>query len=111
MELKELLTQIDSLKAEIDRLRPLKPEVEHQITQKFRLDWDYHSNAIEGNSLTLGETKALIMDDITPGGKRRRDATDIIGHHAALKSLEVFIKNKERLNEAAIRHLHEILLQ
>lgn len=110
MELKELLTQIDSLKAEIDNFRPLKPELEQRITQKFRLDWNYHSNAIEGNSLTLGETRTLILDDLTPGGKPRRDATDILGHDAVLKSLPDFIKQKHRLNETAIRRFHEILL-
>ena len=44
------------LKAELDRLRPLNKEQETKIMQKFRLDWDYHSNHLEGNQLTFGET-------------------------------------------------------
>jgi hypothetical protein len=40
-----ILGQIDSLKAEIDSLRPLSKDQEGRIMQKFRLDWNYHSNA------------------------------------------------------------------
>lgn len=54
-------TQVLLLKKELDSLRPLSKEDEARIMQKFRLDWNYHSNHIEGNSLTYGETKALIL--------------------------------------------------
>jgi len=54
--LKALLEKVDRLKAELDALRPLNAEQEARVMQKFRLDWNYHSNSIEGNSLTYGET-------------------------------------------------------
>ena len=111
MELKELLTQIDSLKAEIDKLRPLKPEVALRIIQKFRLDWNYHSNAIEGNSLTLGETRAFLLEGLTASGKPLKDHLDIKGHDELITFLELFIQRKERLTEAAIREMHKILLK
>ncbi|MEN9574975.1 MAG: hypothetical protein RL514_2830 [Verrucomicrobiota bacterium] len=110
MQLNELLAQVDALKKEIDQLRPLKPEVEHRVMQKFRLDWNYHSNAIEGNSLTLGETHALLKDGIA-ANKRDRDHTDIKGHDELLELLPEFIRNNERLNETAIKRMHEILLR
>jgi Fic family protein len=103
MELNELLAQIDALKAEIDSLRPLKPEVEHRVMQKFRLDWNYHSNAIEGNSLTLGETRAFLMENLTADGKPLKDHLDIKGHNELIAFLEFFIQKRERLTEAAIR--------
>ena len=53
--------QIKELKSELDTFRPLSKEQEGMIMQKFRLDWNYHSNHLEGNSLTYGETKALIL--------------------------------------------------
>ncbi len=55
----ETLEKAEQLKAELDALRPLDTEAEARIMQKFRLDWNYHSNNLEGNSLTYGETKAL----------------------------------------------------
>ena len=48
------------LKHELDSLRPLSKEDELRIMQKFRLDWNFHSNNLEGNTLTYGETKAYI---------------------------------------------------
>ena len=57
------------LKAELDALRPIAPEDERRILQKLRLDWNYHSNHLEGNSLTYGETKALILFGITANGR------------------------------------------
>ena len=54
-----VLTQAEQLKSELDSLRPLNSEAEARIMQKFRLDWNYHSNNLEGNSLTYGETKSV----------------------------------------------------
>ena len=59
------LETVESLKSELESLRPLNKEAEDRIMQKFRLDWNYHSNNLEGNSLTYGETKALILFGIT----------------------------------------------
>ena len=69
----ELLDKVDRLKAELDALRPLSPEQEGRVMQKFRLDWNYHSNAIEGNSLTYGETIAFLMEGLTAKGKPFKD--------------------------------------
>ncbi len=111
MDLVELLKQVDELKVEIDALRPIDPEQEQRIMQKFRLDWTYHSNAIEGNSLTFGETRAVLLHGITAqGSKPLRDYLDIKGHGDALDALQDFIKHHEPLTEAVLRELHKILL-
>lgn len=51
-----IFQQCRTLKAELDSLHPLSTKDEARIMQKFRLDWNYHSNHLEGNSLTYGET-------------------------------------------------------
>ena len=78
--------------------------------QMFRLDWNYHSNAIEGNTLTLGETRAFLLHGITAKGKPFRDYLDIKGHNEAIAYLEDMVRGQELLTEAAIRELHRILL-
>ena len=55
-----IIEEIDRLKRELDKLRSLPADVVGRIEQKLRLESNYHSNSIEGNSLTLGETKSLI---------------------------------------------------
>ena len=86
-ELKQLLDRIDRLKAEVDKCKPLKPEQEQRLMQKVRLDWNYHSSHIEGNTLTYGETKALFFWGITAGSKPIKDIIEMRGHDKVIKSL------------------------
>ncbi|MCY3971210.1 MAG: Fic family protein [Acidobacteria bacterium] len=106
-----ILERIDQLKSELDTLRPLPPDVVGQVGQKLRLEWNYHSNAVEGNSLTLGETRSLILHGITAHGKPMRDHLDIQGHDDAVKAVEEAAQNEEALNEVFIRNLHRVLLR
>ena len=106
-----IIEKIDRLKGELDALRPLPADVVGRIEQKLRLDSNYHSNAIEGNSLTLGETRSLILHGLTAHGKPMRDHLDIEGHDEAVKAIEDAVKRNEELNEVFIRHLHKVLLK
>jgi Fic family protein len=110
MDLAEILQRVDELKTEIDALRPIDREQELRILQKFRLDWNYHSNALEGNTLTYGETRAFLLHGVTAQGKPFRDYLDMKGHQAALEQLEEIVRQQQPLTEADIRELHKILL-
>jgi len=99
------------LKKELDALRPLKEEDEKRILQKFRLDWNYHSNHLEGNSLTYGETKALILFGITAQGKPLKDHFEITGHNEAVNWVVDIVKRKTPLTEKFIRELHKLILK
>ncbi len=110
MTVQQIITQVDALKLELDALRPIAPEQEQRIKQKLRLEWTYHSNAIEGNTLTFGETKAFLLHGITAQGKPFRDYLDVEGHADAIDYLIDMIRRKETLTEAAIRELHKIIL-
>ncbi|MCI1189045.1 Fic family protein [Hymenobacter sp. DH14] len=105
-----LFTEIDRLKADLDTLRPLAPEQEQRVLQKFRLEWNYNSNAIEGNSLTLGETRSLLLHGLTAAGKPMRDHLDIKGHNEAVLALEEFVRSEYPLTEQFIREMHQLLL-
>ena len=106
-----MLNQVLLLKNELDTLRPLGREQEAIIMQKFRLDWNYHSNHLEGNSLTYGETKALILFGLTAQGKPLKDHFEITGHDEAVKWIEDIVKQERPLTESFIRELHKLLLQ
>lgn len=105
------IENIDRLKAELDALRPLPSDVVGRVEQKLRIESNYHSNAIEGNSLTLGETRSLILHGLTAHGKPMRDHLDIEGHDEAVKAMEDAVKRNESLNEVFIRNLHKVLLK
>ena len=82
-----------------------------RIEQKLRLEANYNSNAIEGNTLTLGETRSLILHGLTAHGKPIRDHLDIEGHDSALQAIEAAVKDNQELNEVFIRNLHRVLLK
>lgn len=102
--------QINDLKTKIDEMRPLPPEVEGRIMQKLRLDWNYNSNAIEGNLLSYGETVAFLMEGITAKGKPLKDHLDIRGHNDAINFLIDIVKDDRPISESDIRALHETIL-
>lgn len=99
------------LKLELDKLRPIPKEREAKIMQKFRLDWNYHSNHLEGNSLTFGETRMLILHGITAQGKPLKDHFEITGHDEAIKWVEEIVAGDFPLTENFIRQLHLLLLK
>ncbi len=102
---------ITRLKEELDALRPLRQDVLAQVEQKLRLEANYNSNAIEGNTLTYSETRSLILHGLTAQGKPLRDHLDIEGHDTAVKAIEDAISDDRELNEVFIRNLHRILLK
>lgn len=110
MDLTDKLSKLDSLKGSIDAQRPISADQERRVLQKFRLDWNYHSNAIEGNSLSIGETAALLSYGLTAKGKPLKDHLDISGHDSVLDILMDLVRNAEPMTEHTVRALHEVLL-
>ncbi|HEX8288026.1 MAG TPA: Fic family protein [Pyrinomonadaceae bacterium] len=107
----EILSRAAELKAELDTFRPLSAEMEARIMQKFRLDWNYNSNHLEGNQLSYGETRALLLFGVTAQGKPLKDHIEMTGHNEAIELIIDVIKDERPLNEAFIRELHTLLLK
>jgi Fic family protein len=107
----EELKKAIELKHELDALRPIDGEREAVIMQKFRLDWNYHSNHLEGNTLTYGETKALLLFNITAQGKPLKDHIEVTGHNEAINWVLDLVKGDRPLSESFIRQIHELLLK
>ncbi len=101
---------IDNQKAEIDAHRPFSKELENKIFQKLKLDWNYNSNAIEGNQLSYGETVAFLNFGLTAKGKPFKDHLDIKGHNEAIGFMLQLIKEDRPLSESDIKDLHKIIL-
>ncbi len=110
MELQNLYKYIDQKKKILDANRPLPPEVIENLREYFLVDWTYNSNAIEGNTLTLLETK-VILEGITVGGKSLREHFEVVNHKEAILYVEELILNKEPLTEHIIKQLHYLILK
>ena len=110
MELPEIISALDAKKSELDLLRPLSEEQQNKLEQKLRLDWNYHSNSIEGNTLTAHETKAFILHGITAKGKPFRDYIEMRGHNETLKKLTGLVDKDVMISEKLIMDLHQMIL-
>lgn len=106
----DLLKRLEEKKKRLDRLRPFPPKVVEKLREKVILDWTYHSNAIEGNTLTLRETQAVLEAGLTISGKPLKDHLEAINHKEAILWLEEEVNKKEPVNLDVILELHKIIL-
>jgi len=105
--MKELLNKIDKLKNKIDNFRPLKKSEIIQLKQFYQVGLTYSSNALEGNSLTETETKVVIEDGLTIGGKPLKDIYEAQGHSDAFDFMYSLIDGNE-ITENDILKLHHL---
>lgn len=110
MELKEIIEKMDRLKEQLDALRPMKEEYLYRLNQKLRLDLNYHSNSIEGNTLSMSETKSFIFWGLTAKGKPFRDYVEMKGHNEAIKKLYDIVHQDLKITESLIKDFHKLIL-
>lgn len=77
----------------------------------FELTFTHNSTAIEGNTLTLMETKVVLEDGIAIGGKELREIYEVINHKKAYLYVKKCIKENKPLCENTIKDLHAILME
>ena len=99
--------QIDYLQKKIDAFGELSADVKKKINYKFRLDWNYYSNSMEGNTLTMDETRSVMVGNLTVGGKPIKDVLEMIGHDEVISQIISIGKKEVRLSEARIREIHK----
>jgi len=100
-------SEIDDLKKEIDSYRPFNKQLLNELQQFYRIGFTYSSNALEGNSLTESETKVIIEDGLTIGGKTIREHSEVLGHSEAYTYLNTLTKNSI-ITESNILELHRL---
>ncbi len=93
----KLLNKIDILNNELAELKKQRKNIRN-LENDFQIKYIYNSNAIEGNTLTLKETK-VVLEGITIGGKTLREHFEVINHAEAILYIEDMVKNKEELSE------------
>lgn len=77
----------------------------------FELNFTHNSTAIEGNTLTLIETKVILEDGITVGGKELREIYEIVNHKKAYSYVRKCIFENKQLEENIVKGIHEILME
>ena len=110
MPFKQKLKNIDELSKHIESHGKLPKDILQRINYKFRLDWNYYSNRMEGNTLTLEETKSVMLEIIDIRNKPLKDVMEIKGHDEAIKAILKMGKGELNISESRIKALHNTTL-
>jgi len=84
----EKLKKVDKKKSQLDKLRPLSQEQLQNLKKLYDVELTYNSNAIEGSTLTYSETKLILNEGLTIGGKKINEHLEVINHKEALDFIE-----------------------
>ncbi|QIL38321.1 Fic family protein [Pedobacter sp. HDW13] len=107
----ELKNKLAHTIAEFKSAQPFTQEVKQQIDDKFRLEFNFNSNHLEGNTLTYTETELLLRFDRTEGNHEFREYEEMQAHDVAYLMIETEAQDKERpLTENLVRTLNQTLL-
>ncbi len=105
-----LAERIKRKKAQLDAYRPLPPDTVRRLNEDLRVFLTYHSNAIEGNSLTLQETQMVIDYGITIHGHPLREYLEASNHAEAYIYVTRLVEKNERITRDTILTLHSLVM-
>lgn len=80
------------------------------IYDRFVLSLTYHTNRIEGSSLTESETAAILFQNIALPDKDLIEQLEVKNHQAALCYLFKYLTSSKEIDEDLILKLHSILM-
>ena len=109
-ELNSLLASVEHLHAQIQTAKVANPALWPTIVSKLRVDWTYHANALEGSTLSRGETHFFLTEGLTVEGKPLKDFTDAQNHAEAIDYLHDVVANRRPLTEGLIKAFNALLL-
>lgn len=112
MSLEEINGRIEELYKQWISLQPLAQENGERLWKKIRLEWNYHSNRIEGNTLTYGETELLLIHGRVEGDHPMRNYEEMKAHDLAVEKVKELARDEQyHLTEADIRDLNLLILK
>ncbi|MBM3920291.1 MAG: helix-turn-helix domain-containing protein [Sphingomonadales bacterium] len=107
-ELRKILKEIDQCKTRLDKVRHMGSA---KFSEAYEVEYTYHSNLIEGNTLTLQETERVINHGITVSGKSMREHLEAINHYEAIALIQEFVSVKKPLTERFVLDIHALVLR
>ena len=109
--IEKYLERIADKKSQLDALRPFPAAALKNIKESLTMEWTYNSNSIEGNTLTLQETKMVIEEGFTIKGKSLREHFEAVNHHDAIDFVESLVSSNYILTDKDILTIHGMVLQ
>lgn len=89
----------------------LPKEVLQSFDRSFEVEYTHNSTAIEGNTLSLIQTKAILEDGISVGGKTLREIYEVVNHNKAFGFVKKCVTEGKTLDETIIKDIHALLME
>ena len=105
-----LLYRIEQKKTQLDSLRPLPGAALENLREQILVEWIYNSNAIEGSTITLQETRLILETGLTVGGKSLREHFEVINHKDAIHYVEDLVTSHDPITPFHVRQIHKLVL-
>jgi len=105
-----LEARIKAKKTQLDALRPLPRTALARLRERIILEWIYNSNAIEGSTLTIQETRLVLETGLTIGGKSLREHFEVINHREAIEFVEALVEKGKPVTAHTVRQIHALVL-
>lgn len=108
-----ILDRLTNSLDELNRRRPLAPAILAKLQKQLTVEMTYHSNAIEGNRLTLKETLLVLREGVTIKGKNLQEHLEARNHEEAMLFLFDVVDAKKplALSHHLIRQLHQLVVK
>ncbi len=110
-ELTTKFEQADAMRQRIDAQKDQDPSLWETIVNRLRTDWTYHSNGIEGSTLTRGQTHFFLSEGLTAQGKPFKDFLDAQNHAQAIDMLFDVVANKLPISESFMKEVNALILR
>jgi len=105
-----LAQRLAEKKAQLDHQRPLAPTVVQRLHDDLRVLLTFHSNALEGNTLTLRETQLIIEYGLTVGGHPLREYLEATNHAEAFDHLTTLATGQQPITRDTLLTLHRLVM-
>ncbi|MEA3558042.1 MAG: Fic family protein [Candidatus Thermoplasmatota archaeon] len=104
-----LFDRISQKRDLLNSLKPFDMGALRRLKRSFDVEFTYNSNAIEGNTLSLSETRMVLEDGITVGGKTLNEHLEAANHGSAIEFVEGLV-GKGKITEIDVLSLHALIL-
>ena len=106
----EDFNEIDKIQEKIASYDKLSIEQLNQINFQFKLNWNYYSNRMEGNTLTISETRAVMANNLQVRNKTFKEVAEMNQHNRAIEETIKIGKSELKISEKRIKDIHKAII-
>lgn len=92
-------------------LAKIPGDVLGKFDRAFEIEYTHNSTAIEGNTLTLIQTKAILEDGLSVGGKTLREIYEVTNHARAFSYVKECVAEGKPLDKSIVKEIHARLME